>query len=138
MIIRSKLLSSLVKVFKDTDPICQPECCKLTALRGESVSFQVAYLSDEDATVTVAVESDFGKKVTVRSVEYVPVRHPGYPQHMAEDGNYMTRVGGEFPDYLRALHCSKLKLTASEYRTLWIEVEIGAKVKAGEIGRAHV
>ena len=132
MIIRSKLLSSLVKVFKDTDPICQPECCKLTALRGESVSFQVAYLSDEDATVTVAVESDFGKKVTVRSVEYVPVRHPGYPQHMADDGNYMTRVGGEFPDYLRALHCSKLKLTANEYRTLWIEVEIGSKVKPGD------
>ena len=132
MIVRSKLLSSLVKVFKDTDPICQPECCKLTALRGESVSFQVAYLSDTDATVTVAIDSELGKKVTVRSVEYVPVRHPGYPQHMAADGNYMTRVGGEFPDYLRALHCSKLKLTAGEYRTLWIEAEIGEKVKAGD------
>ena len=92
----------------------------------------MAYLSDTDATVTVALESELGKKVTVRSVEYVPVRHPGYPQHMAADGNYMTRVGGEFPDYLRALHCSKLKLTAGEYRTLWIEAEIGEKVKAGE------
>lgn len=132
MIIRSKLLSSLVKVFKDTDPICQPECCRLTALRGESVSFQVAYLSDEDATVTVNVESELGKKVTVRSVEYVNVRHPGYPQHMTEDGNYLTRVGGEFPDYLRALHCSKLTLAAGKYRTLWIEAEIGAKVKAGD------
>ena len=132
MIIRSKLLSSLVKVLRDTDPICQPECCRLTALRGESVSFQVAYLSDGDGTVTVNVESDFGKKLTVRSVEYVNVRHPGYPQHMESDGNYLTRVGGEFPDYLRALHCSKLKLTAGKYRTLWVEVEIGAKVKAGD------
>jgi len=132
MTVRSKLLSSLVKVFKDTDPICQPECCKLTALRGESVSFQVAYLSDEDATVTVKADSDFGKKLTVRSVEYVTVRHPGYPHHMADDGNYLTRVGGEFPDYLRALPSGKLTLTAGEYRTLWIEVEIGARVKAGD------
>ncbi|MBQ9117455.1 MAG: DUF4091 domain-containing protein [Clostridia bacterium] len=132
MTVRSKLLSSLVKVFKDKDPICQPECCRLTALRGESVSFQVAYLSDEDSAVNVAVESDFGKKLTVRSVEYVPVRFPGYPDHMAQDGNYMTRVGGEFPDYLRALKGGKLSLTKGEYRTIWIEVEVGAKCKAGD------
>ncbi|MBR2461486.1 MAG: DUF4091 domain-containing protein [Clostridia bacterium] len=132
MVVRSTLLSSLVKVFKRSDPLYQPECCRLTALKGEAVSFQIAYLSDESATVTVGVESDFGKRLTVRSVEYVNVRFPGFPAHIEQDGNYLTREGGEFPDYLRTLRGGKLELTKGEYRTIWIEVDVSSVCKSGD------
>ena len=41
-----KLLSSLAKVFQDETPVYQPECLKLSALWGETVSFQAAYTGD--------------------------------------------------------------------------------------------
>ena len=41
-----KLLSSLVKVFQDETPVYRPECQVLSALWGETVSFQVAYTGD--------------------------------------------------------------------------------------------
>ena len=37
-----KLLSSLAKVFQDETPVYNPECLKLSALWGETVSFQTA------------------------------------------------------------------------------------------------
>lgn len=132
MIVKDRLLSALVKVFPDNDPPFQPECCRLTALRGEKVSFQIAYISDESGTVKVKLESPFGKKVTARSVEYVPVRLNGYPDMLEQDRNYLSVKPGKFPDPLRELRGSKLRLTKGKYRTLWIEVEVGAKVKAGD------
>ena len=41
-----KLLSSLAKVFQDEMPVYRPECLKLSALWGETVSFQAAYTGD--------------------------------------------------------------------------------------------
>ena len=41
-----KLLSSLAKVFQDEMPVYKPECLKLSALWGETVSFQAAYTGD--------------------------------------------------------------------------------------------
>lgn len=41
-----KLLSSLAKVFQDETPVYRPECLKLSALWGETVSFQAAYTGD--------------------------------------------------------------------------------------------
>ena len=41
-----KLLSSLAKVFPDETPVYRPECQVLSALWGETVSFQAAYTGD--------------------------------------------------------------------------------------------
>lgn len=37
-----RLVSSLEKVFLDERPVYRPECMKMTGLKGETVSFQVA------------------------------------------------------------------------------------------------
>ena len=39
---KMKLLSSLAKVFQDEEPVYQMECQTLSALWGETVSFQAA------------------------------------------------------------------------------------------------
>ena len=43
---KMKLLSSLAKVFQDEEPVYQMECQTLSALWGETVSFQAAYTGD--------------------------------------------------------------------------------------------
>ena len=131
----SKKLSSLVKVFKNETPVSYPECEFLTALKGDSVSFQVTYISDENLTATVRIESELEKYLTVRSIEYVPARvqvNCIKRDTMLKDGNYIKTDKAEFPDYLRNLKASRLKIKKNLYRTLWIEAELPKKVKAGE------
>ena len=70
-----KLLSSLAKVFQDETPVYQPECLKLSALWGETVSFQAAYTGDffMRERLDVRVVSPIESQVRVRTVEQVPV-----------------------------------------------------------------
>lgn len=132
MNVKARLLSALIKVFPDAELPYQPECCRLTALRGERVSFQIAYKSDESGSVKVKIDSPFGKKITARSVEYVPVRLNGYPDDLSKDESYLSVKPGKFPDPLRELRGSKLRLTKGKYRTLWIEVNVGDRIAAGD------
>ena len=133
--IYSKKLSSLVKVFKNETPFSPPECEYLTALKGDSVSFQITYISDESLTATVKIESELKKYITVRSVEYVPARvavNCLKKDAIFRDGHYLKTDKTEFPDYLRNLRASKLKIKKDLYRTLWIEVELPERIKAGD------
>lgn len=130
--IKARLLSALEKVFENKAPKYQPECCRLTALHGEYVSFQVAFWSDEDVSANVKVSSDLGKKVSVRTVEYVPVRFPGYPEAIEKDQNYLTTEKGRYPDYLHKIRGGKIRLKKNKYHTLWLEIDVSEKVKAGD------
>ena len=133
--IYSKKLSSLVKVFKKETPVSHPECGYLTALKGDSISFQVTYFSDKDLVANVKIESELEKYITVRSVEYVPARvavNCLKRDVILKDGNYIKTDKAEFPDYLRKLKASKLKIKKNIYRTLWIEAELPQKIKAGD------
>ena len=70
-----KLLSSLDKVFQDETPVYRPECMKLSALWGETVSYQAAYTGDffMRERLEVQVVSEIADAVRVRTVEQVPV-----------------------------------------------------------------
>ncbi len=129
----SKRLSALVKVFKDENPIYTPECSVLTALKGDNVSFQVSYWSDETQNLTFEVVSDI-KKVTVRTVEYVKVGlpAPAFTEQMINDGNFIKPTPCEAPDYLRKPRGNSFKVTKGKNRTLWVEVEVPRKEKAGD------
>ena len=52
----AKVLSSLKKVFSDQEPRYEPECNVLTALKNETVSFQVAYSGNNRYAVHGKVE----------------------------------------------------------------------------------
>lgn len=129
----SKRLSALVKVFKDENPIYKPECSVLTALKGDNVSFQISYWSDETQNLTFEVESDI-KKVSVRTVEYVKVGLPNkdFTEQMLLDGGFIKPTPCEAPDYLRKPRGNRFKVTKGKNRTLWVEVEVPRGEKAGD------
>lgn len=126
-----KLLSSLEKVFPDKEPPSAPECTVLSALWGESVSFQAAYYSKQ-AHITrgrLKVESDLGDRVTVRGVNLVPSMKP---THTEVDDNYLRTAPGLYPDLLRKLHNDLVWFPAQQWHSLWFEVDVDKSVPAGE------
>lgn len=128
----SNIVSAYEKVFRNDPPISDPACLNLTALKGDTVSFQVVYRSDETFTGKIKVSSDFRKNLTVRSVEYVPATFPGYPDTMYKDGAYIKTEPFEAPDVLRNLKASKLEITANEYRTVRIDIDVPLNFSAGD------
>ena len=130
--IYSSVMSSLTKIIKDTPPVIDRSCLNLTAIKGDSVSFQVVYFSDTDITGKISVVSDLGKAVSVRSVEYVPVSViSADPQHLSDFG-YISSKPFSSPDVLRSIRGGKIRIKAGKYRTVFVDAELPAKVKAGE------
>lgn len=132
MKIRSRILSALVKVFENEDPPSEPESRTLTALRGDRVSFQIAYLADEKCEATVKLDSPLSDFISLRTVEYVTAGMIGYPEQIEEDRNYLRKTGGKFPDPLREVKDGKLSLRKHKYRTLWLEVKLPRDVEPGD------
>ena len=132
MNIQSRILPALVKVFENEDPPSEPECLKMTALRGEHTSFQIAYLSDETGDVRIHAMVPAPLTVSVRTVEYIPSEYIGYPEQMELDRNYLTPKSGKFPDCLRVPENETVKLKKKKYKTVWIETEIPADAPAGD------
>ena len=118
-----KLLSSLVKVFQDETPVYQPECLKLSALWGETVSFQAAYTGDffMRERLDVRVVSPIESRVRVRTVEQVPV---GRATNRIVDDNYLKTTSGLYPDLLRELKDGKAIVCSNQWRSLWIDVDV--------------
>jgi hypothetical protein len=126
-----KLLSSLEKVFPDELPVYRPECMALTALRGETVSFQFACTCTgfRKNRVVVAVDSPLAAAIRVRSVETVPV---GRACNAETDDNYLKTVSGLYPDLLRELlHGDQTDVFPGKWRSLWIDVSVDETVPAG-------
>lgn len=126
-----KLLSSLAKVFQDETPVYQPECLKLSALWGETVSFQAAYTGDffMRERLDVRVVSPIEKWVRVRTVEQVPV---GRATNGIVDDNYLKTTSGLYPDLLRDLKDGKAVVCSHQWRSLWIDVDVTEEIKAGD------
>lgn len=124
MNIRSRILSALVKVFETEDPISEPECLTLTALRGECVSFQIAYLADERGDAILHVDAPQPLRVTARTVEAIPSVYVGSPRSMAIDRDYLKTKSGKFPDCLRKIPEGTISFKKNRYRTVWFEAKI--------------
>ena len=126
-----KLLSSLVKVFQDETPIYRPECQVLSALWGETVSFQVAYTGDFFMRERLAVQvvSPIAEHVRVRTVEQVPVVRA---TNGIVDDNYLKTISGLYPDLLRDLKDGKAIVCSNQWRSLWVDVEVTEEIEAGE------
>ena len=118
-----KLLSSLEKVFQDETPVYRPECLKLSALWGETVSFQAAYTGDcsERERLDLRVLSPLEKWLRIRTVEQVPV---GRAVNRMVDDNYLRTSSGLYPDLLRDVKNGKVIVCSRQWRSLWIDVEV--------------
>ncbi|MEG0369907.1 MAG: hypothetical protein RR593_07895, partial [Hungatella sp.] len=125
-----KLVSSLTKVFPDEEPKYQPECLSLTALKNETVSFQVAYTGTGfmREQLHVSVLSPLQPYIHVRTVENVPV---GRAYNGIADDNYLKTTSGMYPDLLRELKNESALIYTKQWRSLWIDVEVSELVTAG-------
>ena len=128
MILHTKLLSSLEKVFADEEPVGTVRQ-KGSALRGEIFSFQWAFCPDEGASLDteIRVESPLSDGIRLYTVGQVPSMLPVYPW---SDEYHLRRVPGLYPDPL--FPCSgPMRLVGGQWRSLWVEVTVGENQPAG-------
>lgn len=129
--LRLKNLSALYKVFPDETPEESEKAQELTALRGETVSYQVAFAFDaaHSRFVRLRVESPLGDWIRVREVKYVPCAYPAHPE---TDDNYLRTAPGLYPDLLADLQKDGVMFVAGQWRSLWVDVAVDGATPAGD------
>lgn len=120
-------LSSLVKVFSDEAPSAKP-LFRISMLKNEKASMQVAVMSDADVEIGVETKSEINDCINVFAVEeiYSGLSAPSYC-----DSNVLRKGSGKFPELLRPIN-SSVKLDRGKWLSFWIEVVPNPEIPAGE------
>lgn len=127
--LKTKLTSSLEKIFIDDGIDAFLPLTHISVLNNERFSFQLLYV-DEGPTyslpkrpfVDLTLGGTLGKYATVRDVRNVPVDLPVNPE--MHDGQYLRKTPGIYPDLLTPLrYGGKVVVGRDKLRSLWIEVE---------------
>ena len=137
--LKTKIISSMEKVFADqkTEDFCT--LSYISALKGERLSLQLIYSDDNDspdrARVRLApvLEGDIAKYATTRSLKQIPVT---YPAEFVYDEEYLRTTPGLFPDLLSPLSYDGravigLDAIPGALSSLWIEIDLPTDVQAG-------
>ena len=127
-----KVVSSLEKVLADRTPSGEGSRSCLTALRGETVSLQLAYFwsGNRKRRAFVHVEAPEGVKVRVRTVHLVPC---SYPCHSETDEGYFTTKPGMYPDLLKDLDQHGIPVVVGQWRSLWVDFEVAEDAAAEKL-----
>lgn len=117
--INAKIISSLEKCFPQTEISALRPLRKISALRGERLSFQLAFREEDPAAphrawVVPRLSGELAPFARLRLVEYIPSLMPIYPGR-ADEG-YITTEPGLFPDLLAELPM-KGSLPACNFQT---------------------
>ncbi len=148
-----RLLSSMEKVLSWKEPSGDGAESELTGLKGENVSFQIAYYweSNRKSRGRISVKSGCanegaalaencstaedgctvlagGIRVRMRTVALSPC---AYPCHAKHDDDYMDTRPGLYPDLLQNIRSQGFPLVAGQWRSLWIDLEIPEDADAG-------
>ncbi len=128
---QSMLVSSLCKVFPDGTTIEQLHCRRLTGLKGETLSFQIAYHWNGESIEygRIDVLSPLRNAVHIRMVELVPCEYPCHPKR---DDGYLAVNPGMYPDRLVEIPEWGFPLIPGQWRSLWVTIELAEPMKAGE------
>lgn len=118
------------KVFASASNIQEIESKVLSGLKGEIVSFQIAYYWDGERKAfghydIISPVKDF---VHVREVKLVPCE---YPCHTKRDDGYLTDVPGVYPDLLTDIGEFGFPLISGQWRALWVDVEVEPDMTPG-------
>lgn len=117
-------LSSMAKVFPDEKPKESIEDSKLSFFVNEVYSFQLGLKSKaggNNAFVEVEVASSFAPFVKVREVVAVPVK---FAAKAKDEGAYLRKTPGLYPDLLRELTDNKLRLTNGYWQSLHFTIDL--------------
>jgi len=124
-----RLLSSLAKVFPGKAPPARHEKEWLSALRGETVSFQMAYRINGPFRSWAKLTTDApGLQITMRRVRYI---QGSIPSSYRTDDGYLTTAPGLFPDLLEPFDPGRLPLIPGSWQSIWIDIVAPPGAKAG-------
>lgn len=114
---KTLLLSSLVKVFKDSE-LNFNEFTNASCLKNERFSFQLALVpSDDETDVKVSVDSSLKDYISLYEVVNIPAKKTGYDN---SDRFHYDLTRKEFPDLLMPVK-DKVKLTPNVASSIWVE-----------------
>ena len=113
MIFEAKCISSLEKIFPEQEDITG-ELNRISALLGETVSFQIACRCDFPYWLSAETESD---QVEIREVSLVPA------EFVASDDSpaILKKTPGLYPDPLLPVN-EPIRMPPAQWRSLWITV----------------
>lgn len=126
-----KTVSSVEKVLPIREPSGVGMTGCMTALKDETVSFQIAYYWNGPwkSTGQIRVNAPENLNVKVRIVKLVPC---AYPCHTLRDENYLATEPGMYPDLLSDVPECGFPLVGGQWRSLWIDIETSEETTAGE------
>jgi len=127
MLFEIKQVSSLERIFLD-GKCAMNEINGGTALKGERISYQLAYKSDTMCDAKIDIKSELADCVTVRSVGNVPSEIPIWTDH---DDDYERTEPGLFPDVLFPIENGVFEVKRQNWYSLWVTAEIPEDLKAG-------
>ena len=122
-----KVLSSLEKVFPDSEFQTDSDKPLFEGARGETIAFQIAFRYPDRGGIylTFRSESELAG-ISLREVCYVPCEMPG-----AADDPFMLRTApGLYPDPLRPL-TAPLRLSSGIWKSVWVSVPLAETLKPG-------
>lgn len=119
--LKIKKISSMEKVFPTREPAADGWRDSILTLRGETTSFQIAYLWKEAGRQRGLVHVNVPEElqVKVRCVGLVPC---AYPCHMTYDNGYLTSEPGLYPDLLQEMSEFGFVAVSGQWRSLWVEI----------------
>lgn len=114
---KTLLLSSLVKVFKDSK-LNFNEFAHASCLKNERFSFQLALIpADDETDVKISVDSPLKDYISLYEVKNIPAKKTGYDN---SDKFHYDLTRKEFPDLLKPLK-DKVKLKPNVASSIWVE-----------------
>ncbi len=136
-LLKIKTVSSLEKCFYDEKIEDKPEKSEFTVFKNEPLTFQVIYTNPvrfrKVPRAAVNVSGDLAEYANVRQVVHIPSMMPMNPYF--EEGAYLRREPGMYPDLLRPLHYDNgTMLPEGRLSSLFVEVRLPENVTAGEYG----
>ncbi len=138
--IRTSIVSSMVKVFPDSHIDDFAPLHDISVLRGErlSVQFLLAYEGDDEKRLSLPIrlpmktEGELFRYASMRTVAYVGVTKP-LVSGTCPDDNYERTAPGLFPDVLRPMYYGgKLTLSDALVGSTWVEFDLPEDVPAGD------
>lgn len=131
-------LSSLEKVLIKGYEYPEKEFVYMSALKNETISYQIAYVNvPEDemsfrvstADYKITVKSPLKKYITLRDVINVPSEFAAYEN--PNDHDYISREPGVFPDLLQPKQRPNIMAHLNRTFSLWVTLKLDGTVDAG-------
>ena len=125
-----KTVSAMEKVFASKEPSGEGCMLHMTALKGETISFQLAYYwaGERKERGKVEISSPIKEYANIRLVQLVPCE---YPCHLKRDDDYLVTEPGLYPDLLTEIPALGFPMVSGQWRSLWVDVEIPEESEAG-------